>query len=38
MEIELSSEDDVIEFPKEIKVIKEVADDESYKNHSLAQL
>lgn len=36
MEIELSSEDEIINFPKEIKVIKEVTDDENYKNYALA--
>jgi len=35
-EIELSDENEKIVFPKEIKVIKEVTDDESYKNASLA--
>ena len=37
-EIELSDEDAVIVFPKQIKVIKEVTDDDSYKNASLAQI
>ena len=37
-EIELSDEDAVIVFPKEIKVIKEVTDDENYKNASLAKI
>jgi CYTH domain-containing protein len=36
MEIELSNENDEIRFPKHIKVIKEVTDDDSYKNASLA--
>lgn len=36
VEIELSCENTVVEFPKEIKVIKEVTDDEAYKNASLA--
>lgn len=36
-EIELSDENIAIEFPKEIKVIKEVTD-ESYKNSSLAKI
>ena len=35
-EIELSDENAEIKFPKQIKVIKEVTDDESYKNASLA--
>lgn len=35
-EIELSDEKTEIRFPKQIKVIKEVTDDESYKNSSLA--
>ena len=37
MEIELSNENDEIRFPKQIKVIKEVTDDDSYKNASLAE-
>ncbi len=37
-EIELSDEKADIKFPKQIKVIKEVTDDESYKNASLAKL
>lgn len=37
-EIELSDEAAPITFPKQIKVIKEVTDDESYKNASLAKL
>ena len=37
-EIELSDENADIKFPKEIKVIKEVTDDESYKNASLARV
>lgn len=37
-EIELSDENATINFPKQIKVIKEVTDDESYKNASLAQI
>ena len=36
MEIELSNENDEIRFPKHIKIIKEVTDDDSYKNASLA--
>ncbi len=38
LEIELSKEDDEISIPKEIEVIKEVTDDESYKNVNLANL
>ena len=37
-EIELSNENQTIIFPKQIKVIKEVTDDDSYKNASLANL
>ena len=37
-EIELSDENAEIKFPKQIKVIKEVTDDESYKNASLAKI
>lgn len=37
-EIELSDENADIKFPKQIKVIKEVTDDESYKNASLARI
>lgn len=37
-EIELSDENTEITFPKQIKVIKEVTDDESYKNSSLAKI
>ena len=36
-EIELSDENAEIVFPKQIKVIKEVTDDDSYKNASLAK-
>ena len=36
IEIELSDENAPIQFPKEIKVIKEVTEDDSYKNASLA--
>lgn len=36
VELELSDENAVINFPEEIKVIKEVTDDDSYKNSSLA--
>ncbi len=37
-EIELSDENADIKFPKQIKVIKEVTNDESYKNASLARI
>lgn len=37
-EIELSDENAEIVFPKQIKVIKEVTDDDSYKNASLAKI
>jgi len=37
LEIELSDEQADIIFPKQIRVIKEVTDDESYKNASLAK-
>ena len=36
-EIELSDENAKIVFPKQIKVLKEVTDDDSYKNSSLAK-
>ena len=38
VEIELSDENTEIVFPESIKVIKEVTDDDSYKNSSLAAL
>lgn len=38
MEIELADENEKVDFPEFIKVIKEVTDDESYKNASLARL
>lgn len=38
MEIELSDESAQIHFPEKIKVIKEVTDDDSYKNVSLAKI
>ncbi len=38
MEIELENEDEKIIFPKEIKIIREVTDDDSYKNASLAEI
>jgi len=37
VEIELSEENAVIEFPEEIRVIREVTTDEAYKNASLAE-
>ena len=37
MELELSNENEEIHFPKDIKVIKEVTDDDNYKNASLAK-
>ncbi len=37
LEIELNTETDIIRFPKLIKIIKEVTDDDSYKNASLAR-
>lgn len=37
-EIELGDENTKITFPKQLKVIKEVTDDESYKNSSLAKI
>ena len=38
LEIELSDENSKIIFPEKIKVIKEVTDDDSYKNASLAKI
>lgn len=38
VEIELSDENTEIVFPEQIKVIKEVTDDETYKNASLAMI
>lgn len=37
-EIELASENEKITFPEQIKIIKEVTDDEQYKNASLAKI
>lgn len=37
-EIELASENEKITFPEQIKIIKEVTDDERYKNASLAKI
>lgn len=38
VEIELKDENEAIRFPQELKVIREVTDDESYKNVNLARL
>lgn len=38
VEIELSDESEKIVFPKQLKVIKEVTDDDSFKNASLAEI
>ena len=38
MEIELLSENDEVIFPEQVKVIREVTDDPSYKNSALAML
>jgi CYTH domain-containing protein len=38
MEIELSSEADTITFPKHVEVIKEVTDDDNFKNSNLANI
>lgn len=38
IEIELSDENEEIIFPEQIKIIKEVTDDDSYKNASLARI
>lgn len=38
LEIELNDENAQITFPKELKIIKEVTDDENYKNASLAKI
>ena len=38
LEIELSEESEHIKIPKFIKVVKEVTDDDSYKNASLASI
>jgi len=37
MEIELQNEEDKVIIPSFIKVIKEVTDDDNYKNHSFAK-
>ena len=38
LEIELSDENSTVRFPEKIKVIKEVTDDDNYKNASLAKI
>lgn len=38
VEIELREEDQVINFPKELRVIREVTDDETFKNATLARI
>ena len=38
MEVELKDENDMVEFPPFINIIKEVSDDDEYKNHSLARI
>ncbi|MBQ7352171.1 MAG: AAA family ATPase [Clostridia bacterium] len=38
MEVELLSEDEIVSFPDEIEIIKEVTNDNSYKNYNLAIL
>jgi len=38
LEIELTNEDEIINIPKEIKIIKEVTSDDHYKNYNLSQL
>ena len=37
MEVELSSEDEKVKLPPFIKVIKDVTEDETYKNHNMAK-
>ena len=37
IEIELTNESTTVELPKEIKLIKEVTDNDNYKNNSLAK-
>lgn len=37
VEIELSHKDDAVEFPPFLKLIKEVTDDKSYKNYTIAK-
>lgn len=38
VEIELREENQIIHFPKELRVIREVTDDETYKNATLARI
>ncbi len=38
MEIELNNENQTIEFPPNIEIIKEVTDDENYKNYNIANI
>lgn len=38
MEIELNNENQAIEFPPNIEIIKEVTDDENYKNYNIANI
>ena len=38
VEVELRDENKKIKFPSFIKVIKEVTEDDGYKNHSLAKI
>ena len=38
MEVELKDENDKVDIPPFIKTIKEVSDDENYKNHNLARI
>lgn len=38
VEIELREENEQIRFPRQLKVIREVTDDENYKNASLAAI
>ena len=38
VEVELRDENEKVKFPSFIKVIKEVTEDDSYKNHSLAKI
>ena len=37
MEIELNDEKEAINVPKMIKIIKEVTEDESYKNYNMSK-
>ena len=38
VEIELCDENAEIKFPEQLKIIKEVTDDDAYKNYSLAKM